>query len=70
MSVKLMNFSKVPVNTYFICGGKLYKRIENFIEFAPISLGTKVIIFNVIDVDESKLESFSPDGNFEINIQE
>ena len=68
MATKLMLFSDVPVGAYFICGGKFYRKIENFIEFKP--LGVKAMIFNVIDVDESKLESFSPDGKFEINIQE
>lgn len=68
MPAKPIKFSEVPVNTYFICGGKLFKRIENFVELKP--LGAKTIIFNVIDVDESKLESFSPDGVFEIIIQE
>lgn len=68
MPAKLMKFSDVPIDTYFICGGKLFKKIGQFIEFKP--LGVKAVIFNVIDVEESKLESFNPDGLFEINIQE
>lgn len=68
MATKLMKFNEVPIGAYFICGGKLYRKIDPV--FPVNQLSTTIFSLNAIDVDESKLECFCPDGKFEINIQE